>query len=99
MLDHGYFWLSDTPNVCSNTWGGCYRICTWVKFVDPDLFLFNTHLDERSDPAPRLKSISLILTKIKEIAAGFPVVLTGDFNFTRDRVQMLSLVESRITGK
>ena len=49
-LDHGFFWLSETPDVESKGWDASYwRICTWVKLEDKvtgEAFLYyNTHYD------------------------------------------------------
>lgn len=80
----GTFWLSGTPSVCSNTWnGGSYRLCTWIKFQEPIEFTFyNTHFDNRRRKV-RNKSARLMLEKIGQISKDEPVILTGDFNFSR----------------
>lgn len=84
LADTGTFWLSDTPDEPSNTWGAaCTRICTWARFVELDsgrgFFLFNTHFDHVSQPA-REKSASLISGRIAARGGEDPVVLTGDLN-------------------
>jgi endonuclease/exonuclease/phosphatase family metal-dependent hydrolase len=80
------FWLSDTPTTAgSRTWGNTLpRICTWARLVDRTdgrrVSLFNTHWDHQSQPA-RLESGKLMGARIAErLAAGDPVVVTGDFN-------------------
>ena len=51
VLDSGYFWLSETPEVAgSKGWdGACERIASWVKLQDKvsdkEYFALNTHLD------------------------------------------------------
>ena len=53
VLDSGYFWLSETPEVAgSKGWdGACERIASWVKLQDKvsgkEYFALNTHLDYR----------------------------------------------------
>jgi len=85
-LDGGHFWLSETPNVPgSMSWNtACTRMVTWVKLkdlknADRVLWFFNTHLDHKSEPA-RLEGARLIRRRVNEMAAGAPVVITGDFN-------------------
>ena len=86
LLDHGTFWLSETPNV-KGSWGwdaACRRVVTWGKFKDRfsgDVFYhFNTHFDHRGELARR-NSVTLLRKMVKRIAADQPVVVTGDFNF------------------
>ncbi|MDR1865780.1 MAG: endonuclease/exonuclease/phosphatase family protein [Bacteroidales bacterium] len=86
LLGHGDFWFSETPDVPSIGWDGavcCKRICSWGKFRDKvsgrDFYVFNSHFDYEGTTS-RLESSKLLVAKIKEIAAGFPVFATGDFN-------------------
>jgi endonuclease/exonuclease/phosphatase family metal-dependent hydrolase len=79
------FWLSETPEIPgSEAWGSSLpRIVTWVELVDKNnhqhLFYFNTHFAHDSDSA-RIMSSKLLLGKVDSIAAGFPFIITGDFN-------------------
>jgi endonuclease/exonuclease/phosphatase family metal-dependent hydrolase len=80
------FWLSDTPAIPgSHTWGNeLPRICTWVRLFDGGdgrrFSVFNTHWDHISQPA-RLASGKLMAERASAlIAAGEPVIVTGDFN-------------------
>lgn len=82
--DGGTFWLSQTPDVPSKSWGSdCMRICTWVRLKDmrngKRLLFMNTHLDHISEEA-RYRGALMILDWIEQYAVGLPVVLTGDFN-------------------
>jgi len=90
--ESGTFWLSDTPDVPSRHWGNaCVRICTWARLVektgdksgersgDAALYIFNTHLDHRSQPS-REKAVRLIAARIAARAHPDPVVVTGDMN-------------------
>lgn len=85
LLDTGYFWLSETPEVAgSKGWdGACERIATWAvlkdKKSDKDVFVINTHLDHVGKIARR-DGVRLILDRIHTLSAGRPVILTGDFN-------------------
>ena len=84
-IDHGYFWLSEKPNTPgSKSWGAwSTRMCTWVKLQPLDgtaaFAVFNTHLDNMSGRA-RENSARLIHERIRSIAPGMPVIVTGDFN-------------------
>ncbi len=89
VLDHGDFWLSDTPWKPSKGFpsqGGSeqyYRICTWGKFFDKAtgtvIYHFNTHLD--LDETNRQQSYYLIKQKIMEVAStSAPVIISGDYN-------------------
>ncbi len=83
------FWLSETPDVPgSRSWKtACTRMCTYGRFRDlrsgKRFVLCNTHLDHVSDLA-RVNGIKLILSRQKEITQGLPLLLTGDFNATRE---------------
>ena len=84
LLDHGDFWLSQTPDVPSIGWDAALnRICTWghfrVKATRQELYYMSLHMDHIGVQA-RMESAKLVVDKIKEICGGKPVVLTGDFN-------------------
>ena len=86
LLDTGNFWLSETPDRPGLGWdAACVRICTWGKFAgqtatdDEAFFFFNLHMDHVGVVARR-EAAKLIVQKISEIAPGFPVIVTGDFN-------------------
>lgn len=96
LLDHGDFWLSDTPWTPSKGFkskGGSttyYRICTWGKFYDKAtgviVYHFNTHLD--LDETNRQQSYYLIKQKLQEIVnsnitsltSKDAVLISGDYN-------------------
>ncbi len=98
LLDHGDFWLSETPDKPGLGWDAvCIRICTWGKFAvkeegqRPGLFnrrkstpgktfyFFNLHMDHVGVVARR-EAAKLVVQRIREIAQGAPVFVTGDFN-------------------
>ncbi len=89
LMAKSHFWLSESPEVAgSKGWGAILpRITTWLKLKNLEtghiFFIFNTHLSHVSEEA-RKQSIALLLWKIHEIAGKAPVILTGDFNTTRD---------------
>lgn len=80
----GHFWLSETPDRPALGWdAACIRICTWGEFrqkaTGMKFYYFNLHMDHVGTVARR-EAAKLVVKKIKEIAGGAPVVLTGDFN-------------------
>ena len=85
LLDSGGFWLSETPERHSASWGTrVVRSTNWAHFrfseTGPSLLHLNTHLDHVSSLA-RVESSSLILRKLAELGEEeHPVVVTGDFN-------------------
>lgn len=84
LLDHGDFWLNETPDRPVLGWdAACIRICTWGKFKDlrtkKKFYFFNLHMDHVGRVARR-EAARLVVSKIREIAGNKPVVLTGDFN-------------------
>jgi endonuclease/exonuclease/phosphatase family metal-dependent hydrolase len=85
-LRRGHFWLSETPNVvASESWGTSQpRMVTWLELRDKQLpsstfVIMNTHWDHVSSEA-RVESATLMRQKIRELASGIPVIVTGDFN-------------------
>lgn len=97
--DSGTFWLSETPDVPgSKNWDAAItRVVTWMKVLDKksnhEFLMVNTHFDHRGVEA-RKNSARLIREKIIEMRSGLPVVLTGDFNFTRDKDPYQVLTET-----
>ena len=87
LKEHGWFWLSETPDFPSLGWdAACKRICTYVLLEDYDkrksVWVFNTHFDHLGNEA-RINSAQLIMRKIDTLnTRNFPVVLMGDFNLT-----------------
>lgn len=88
-LEHGDFWLSDTPEkVASNTWGCKYpHKVTWatleaLKDVKHRTVTFtSTHLDEhREMDEVRRKSAEVIRRWIAKNAPKSNVIVCGDFN-------------------
>lgn len=84
LLNHGNFWLAPDPTKPALGWDAvCIRICTWGKFRELStgftFYFFNLHMDNKGVKARR-ESAKLILSKMRSIANGAPVVMTGDFN-------------------
>lgn len=96
LLDHGDFWLSETPDRPGLGWdAACVRICSWGKFrhrPSGKVFqFFNLHLDHVGTKA-RVESVLLVQRKMREIGLDLPTFLTGDFNVdqTDDLYEVLS---------
>lgn len=100
VLDWGTFWFSETPDVPGKGWDAhSARICTWAKFKEKKsgkaFFFFNIHFDHKGIIARR-ESPKLLLAKIKEIAAGYPVFTMGDFNTNQHTENYKTMNESGV---
>ena len=102
LLDTGGFWLSETPEKHSRSWGTrVARSATWALFAltntDLSILHLNTHLDHVSAPARREGS-RLVVAKIAEVSERTgetpAVILTGDFNARPDSATYKNLTES-----
>lgn len=87
LIDKGSFWLSETPDVMSKSWGAQFnRVCSYVILKDnatgTEFVVFNTHLSHVSDKA-RINGIQVVLDKIAEFGSK-PAVLMGDLNAKED---------------
>ena len=97
LVDKGSFWLSETPEVPSKSWGAQYnRVCSYVILTDiasnKDFVVFNTHLSHVSDEA-RINGINVVLDKIAEFGS-LPLVIMGDFNAEEGSVTYNSVTEN-----
>ncbi|GAB1415374.1 endonuclease/exonuclease/phosphatase family protein [Paludibacter sp.] len=98
LIDHGDFWLSETPYIPSRGWDAALnRICTWGYFKEKKtgfkFYAFNLHFDHIGVKA-RLESSKLMLRKIDEIAKNKPAFLTGDFNVDQTSESYAELVST-----
>lgn len=89
VLDKGLFWYSPGMEPQKKGWDAKHlRYCNWTHFLDKrtrqDLFVFNTHWDNRGDTA-RIESANLTVKMIPEIAGNSPVIFMGDLNIKPDR--------------
>lgn len=89
LLEHGNFWLSETPKSPSRGWdANNVRMCTWARFKDStknmEFYVFNTHFDHIGKVA-QLESSKLMIAKINDIVKeNAPIFMTGDFNLLID---------------
>lgn len=97
VVDHGDFWLSETPDRPGLGWDAvCVRICTWGKFrhkpTGKELLFFNLHMDHVGTTA-RVESAKLIKRKIDELGSELPTFLTGDFNVDQHSPSYATIIE------
>jgi len=98
LLDAGFFWLSDTPEIAgSKAWNSQLpRTVTWAKLKmirRPVICLFlNTHFDYAGLEA-QVSSASLVKKFIARFDDQVPIVLTGDFNTAKDTAPYKILTE------
>ena len=86
LVQNGTFWLSPTPETVGSVgWDAALtRIATWARFKDKaaggrEFLAVDTHFDHVGEVA-RGESATLIVKRAAEIAAGLPLIVTGDFN-------------------
>ncbi len=102
LLNKGNFWLSENCEKPGLGWdAACNRIVAWGKFqskiTGKQFLVFNTHFDHVGAEA-RKNSAILIRNKIEEMTYNnnLPVILTGDFNLTPDKLP-ISLLKKYMT--
>lgn len=107
VVDHGDFWLSDTPDKPSIGPGAaCKRICTWAKLKNIKTGAVyvhvNTHFDHVSEEA-RVLGGEIVNRYIEEHFADVPVVFTADMNTTANgeayRTMTTNLFDARLAAE
>ena len=89
VKEQNTFWLSKTPEVPgSKDWDAAItRVVTWGRLEDKKtkqvFAMINTHFDHRGKES-RKNSASLLKERAAMLAKDLPVIITGDFNFTRE---------------
>lgn len=90
VLDGNTFWLSETPHVPgSKSWDAAItRVVTWGKLRDKKskktFVMINTHFDHIGKES-RKHAASIISDSAAVMGKDLPVIITGDFNFTREQ--------------
>ncbi len=84
LLDTGYFWLSDTPEVESRGWDAlynCWRMCQYVTLKHIESGKTFTHMNTHYGFGDKgqIDSSKLIYEYSKKISNN-PTFITGDFN-------------------
>lgn len=100
LLDHGDFWLSETPDTVSIGWDAALpRICSWGLFrhneSGQEFMFFNLHMDHIGKLA-RLNSASLVRERIDSLANGRKAFVTGDFNVDQRSASYAALTTDSI---
>jgi endonuclease/exonuclease/phosphatase family metal-dependent hydrolase len=90
IIEQKTFWLSETPEVPgSKNWDAAItRVATWARLQDKKsktvFLMINTHFDHRGKES-RKESAELLKERAAALGKDLPVIITGDFNFTRDK--------------
>lgn len=83
LLKRGTFWLSETPDVMSKSWGSVHnRIATYVTLRDRDgkiLFVYNVHPDYRVEET-RINQLRVLADRIRAQGQADATIVAGDFN-------------------
>ncbi|MCU0344824.1 MAG: endonuclease/exonuclease/phosphatase family protein [Ignavibacterium sp.] len=79
-------WLSETPELVSKGWDAAFkRTVTIAKLKDlksqKEFYYLNTHFDHKGETA-RIESSRLIVKEINKYSKDYPIILSGDFNYT-----------------
>ena len=81
------FWLSETPETPSLSWGAMYeRMCSVIQFRlipgGTEFTVANTHFDHKSRVASQ-NSANLVIQELNPLGEKGPLILLGDFNLAR----------------
>lgn len=96
LVEHGCYWLSDTPDVVgSSTWGAEHvRICTWVRLkiieTGVEFVYYNTHLNW----GEAQYKATILLRDLMPVDV--PYFITGDFNLRPNSSNYALWAESMI---
>lgn len=97
LLDKGYFWLSDTPEVESRGWDelyNCWRMCEYVILKHIESGKVFTHMNTHYGFGDKGQTASskLIYEYSKKISEN-PTFVTGDFNMRPDSAGYIEMVK------
>lgn len=97
ILEQDTFWLSDTPETPSSSWGNqLFRICTYARIENrangSRFYVFNTHFDHRSESAREESARFLVERIANRKHPEDPYILMGDFNAGEDQTPILTLL-------
>ena len=97
LLDKGYFWLSDTPEVESRGWDelyNCWRMCQYVILKHKESGEVFTHMNTHYGFGDKgqVASSKLIYEYSQKISQN-PTLITGDFNMTPESLGYAEMVK------
>ena len=86
LEDKQTLWLSETPGLVSKGWDAALnRTVTIIKFKDKisgeEFYYANTHFDHIGEQA-RTESSRLIVNELSKYCNDYPVIFSGDLNYT-----------------
>jgi endonuclease/exonuclease/phosphatase family metal-dependent hydrolase len=86
QLEKQTLWLSETPELVSKGWDAALnRTVTIIKFKDrksgEEFYYANTHFDHIGEQA-RTESSRLIVNLLSQYSDEYPVIFSGDLNYT-----------------
>ena len=88
-LSHSSFWLSETPDKPSKSWGSTfYRRCIVAHMRDKQTQQEFWFADTHTDYAPLeagLGQAQLLADTLPKIAGDLPIILVGDLNFDKNK--------------
>jgi len=92
------FWLSETPDIPgSKSWDAAItRVASWGSMKDErngkEFMVINTHFDHIGQTA-RTQSAALLKKEAQALAQNLPVIITGDFNCTREEPPYATMLD------
>lgn len=100
LLDNGVFWYSRSMVPGVKDWDSKHpRYCNWARLVDKEtrkeLFVFNTHWDNKGDTA-RMESARMARNLVPRIAGDAPTIFMGDLNIKPGRKPIQILKEDSL---
>lgn len=107
VLSKQTLWLSETPELVSKGWDAAYkRTVTIIKFMDKrsqqEFYYANTHFDHIGEKA-RTESSTLIVNLLSKYSNKFPVIFSGDLNYTSNstgyKILSSKLFDSKIISE
>jgi endonuclease/exonuclease/phosphatase family metal-dependent hydrolase len=101
VLEQNTFWLSEKPEQPgSKSWDAAItRVATWAlvndKIMNRRFLVINTHFDHIGKEA-RKKSAELLKERATNLNFEVPIIITGDFNCTRDEEPYQVMTDSSL---
>lgn len=102
LVDSGTKWLSETPDVVSKfEESSLHRTFTYAllerRTDGRKIMVVNTHLEHTNSISRDLQS-AVLAEFLREYAADYPVILTGDFNTESDTTAYANVIDGGVTN-